>query len=739
MTDAQATTDTARRRIPPALISGFWLILLPLALAGFGIWQLDRSVDARQAVQANVQDITRSLDEIRPIAADAPGTMIRFEGGRSFPASMAVAQLENALGETELVQTVAEIRHPFAYVTIAGGVLALLGGAVGLLGSSLAGLSARRSRDQLVRSFTWLRITLPFFLAAVMLGLGFAGVGATVFETLTLPFWGNLSGNAVKLGLIGIILAGVALYCAITAVRGLRRVFALVEPEPIIERARVVTEHEAPALWTFVRNLATRMEAGAPDTIVVGLTSGFYVTESRLLLLPEERLIEGRTLHMPAPMLELLDTAEIAAIVGHELAHFAGEDTRYSQRFVPIYSSLQRSLDALYRADINGDFGIAAGLRLGYHALSRFDTAVAHWSRLREFEADRHGSAVSGTGGAASALVRVHIADPCVHFVLNDAFRGNEGLGPDLVAAIASVAANQGFVDPAAHLEDRQAHPTDSHPPTIQRIQALGVSVDDTLLSHATRRPDPGMASFGRRAFPSWDQLCRELSADFLRNASAVRTEYREELKTAAAGVTEPELVVHENTGPMAGAMIFIIVLFGVFLACTYLFPYEMGFGGNESHRAILTGVLGFGMLLCLAAVVFYRRRAARPLMVFTPEFLRSPWLSEPVRWDAVNGYQVYASTRFALQLYLDPNEPLPSRTRFSFYNKVKPKRHMIELDAIGIRGMKADAFSDLVGRYLVAAHARRALQEQGLDAVAVEASPRTAGEGLTRGQPSPV
>jgi len=272
---------------------------------------------------------------------------------------------------------------------------------------------------------------------------------------------------------------------------------------------------------------------------------------------------------------------------------------------VPIYFSLQRSLDALYRADINGDFGIAAGLRLGYHTLSRFDTAVAHWSRLREFEADQHGSTVSGPAGAASALLRVHIADPGVHFVLNDAFRRNEGLGPNLVAAIAETTAKRGFDDPATHLEDRQAHPTDSHPPTIQRVQALGVAIDDKLLAHATRLPDAGIVSFGRRAFSDWDQVCRELSADFLLNASAVRTEYREELKTAAAGVTEPELVVHENTGPMAGAMMFIIVLFGLFIACTYLFPYQMGFGGNESFKAILAAALGAGMLLCFAASSF--------------------------------------------------------------------------------------------------------------------------------------
>ena len=53
----------------------------------------------------------------------------------------------------------------------------------------------------------------------------------------------------------------------------------------------------------------------------------------------------------------------------------------------------------------------------------------------------------------------------------------------------------------------------------------------------------------------------------------------------------------------------------------------------------------------------------------------------------------------------------------------MKPKRRLIELDAIGIRGMKADAFSELVGRYLSAAHARRALADEDLEAGPVASS----------------
>ncbi|MFD2022059.1 M48 family metalloprotease [Pseudocitrobacter faecalis] len=47
-----------------------------------------------------------------------------------------------------------------------------------------------------------------------------------------------------------------------------------------------------------------------------------------------ERLT-GNTLYLPLTYLSLLNEAEIAAVVGHELGHFTGEDTQYSLRFAP--------------------------------------------------------------------------------------------------------------------------------------------------------------------------------------------------------------------------------------------------------------------------------------------------------------------------------------------------------------------------------------------------------------------
>ena len=713
MTNADGLDAPKRRRgLPPSVGLLFWLVVLPVMLTGFGLWQLDRSAGTHASLEGESARMNETLAEIRPIAEQTPNAILQFDGGQSYPASMAVASLEDAIWDNDLLLDVSIVRHPLAFATIAGGALAFLGGALGLLFSNVAGFRARASREALVKSFGRLRLALPFFLAALVLGLAIAFAGATLFETASLAFWGSVSGNEIKLGLAGILLAGVALYCAVTAVRGLRRVFALVSPEPIRERARVATPQAAPALWAFVGDLASRMGAELPDTIVVGLTSGFYVTENPVRILPEERLIEGRTLHMPAPLMELLDQPEIAAIIGHELAHFVGEDTRYSTRFVPIYSSFRRSLGALYGADVTADFGIAAGLRLAHHALTRFDTAVARSSRLREFEADRRSSLLGHSSGIASSLVRAQIADAPIAFVLDGAFNQRQDFGPDLVAATGRLASEQGLPGIAGHLNDRQSHPTDTHPPTIQRIEALGLAADETLIGRATRPHDCATASFGRSVFADWDGFCSALSADFLQNAELVQAGHREYLETAAASVDQDDMVLFDNAGPMAVMALVIGGLFALILACLYIFPAAMGFAHDAVATMILTAVLGTGIAMCLAFYVFLRGRAKRPLMILGPETLASHWLSTPVRWEDVVAYRVYAAQRLALHLVLGEHVRLPNRTRFSFYNKVTPKKRTIILDSFGIRGMTSNAFSELIGRYVDAAHARRALSK---------------------------
>ena len=89
---------------------------------------------------------------------------------------------------------------------------------------------------------------------------------------------------------------------------------------------QVASEDENPELWEFVKSIAQEIGAASPDNIVVGVEPTFYVTAASVRGSSEQPL-QGETLYLSLPLLRLLDTNELKAIVAHELGHFKGEDT----------------------------------------------------------------------------------------------------------------------------------------------------------------------------------------------------------------------------------------------------------------------------------------------------------------------------------------------------------------------------------------------------------------------------
>jgi hypothetical protein len=101
--------------------------------------------------------------------------------------------------------------------------------------------------------------------------------------------------------------------------------------------------------------------------VVIGLRGGFFVSSGAKLLRPGETRLEGRTLYLPLPYLPLLPSDELAAIIGHDLAHFAGADTGYSLRFLPIYAGVQRSLNAVLTAGTTNTWSLSLLTRPASH------------------------------------------------------------------------------------------------------------------------------------------------------------------------------------------------------------------------------------------------------------------------------------------------------------------------------------------------------------------------------------
>ena len=693
-----------------------WVLLVPIALVSLGIWQTQRAAETLERSRRSSVELSTTLAQVKEIAASNPNAILTFQGAgepTSLSALVAISQIQDALSQADEELEISQIRRPLVWGTIGGAVLAFLGGALGLMAASISGIRAQASQRQLIKSFQRLRSLLPFILATVVIGFSIGVISATLFEAISMGLWADFTTGSAKLFAVAIVLAVIAAYSAFMALRGLKDVFALFTPEPLVASGRVVEETEAPELWSFVRRLAGRQKALLPDTIIVGLDQGFFVTESQVRLWPENRLVTGRSLYLPAPYLDLLDAAEIAAVIGHELAHFSGEDTTYSQQFTPIYAGLWRALTALGRAD-GGRFVLYPAVKLGFHAIERFDHAVGHWSRLREFDADRNGSLLATPAGAASALIRTGIIAPAVAHILQRVYAESDDTAsddarPDLVAQTTELVTTHGWSDPMPLLEDRQPHPTDSHPPTIQRISALGIEIGDDLLRRATRQPEPGIRSSADYLFSDWAGLCRLLSRDFIDNARVMRDRRREALEKVVAGVSQ-ETVVYDNVKPMIWTMAIVAMIFAGFGLTVVFLGSQLGLGYDQFAQSVVGAITAAGAIASLLYAAFLYRGAARPLMVLTPDGLFASRLDRPIAWRNVAGYAVYASSRFALRLWLDEDAPLPKKDWRAIYSKIDRRQRIVTLGAMGIKGMKPADFSALVGRYHEAAYAREEL-----------------------------
>ncbi len=209
-------------------------------------------------------------------------------------------------------------------------------------------------------------------------------------------------------------------------------------------------------------------------------------------------------------MLPMLSRGEVEAVVAHELAHFTGEDTQFSQSFLPLLASMSRTMAAVTTRQCTRHGREAmwqpASVLAG-HVLDSFGSTVSHWSRLREFEADQAALRAGRGRDAATALIRTGLGSGLTQDALDDMFERPGHASRDVVGAVMERAAYIGFQSPARHPEDRQPHPTGTHPLTRQRIKALGIPIDDALLAEASCPVQDTSATVATSLFADWDGL----------------------------------------------------------------------------------------------------------------------------------------------------------------------------------------------------------------------------------------
>ncbi|WP_159993319.1 M48 family metallopeptidase [Roseomonas sp. 18066] len=691
-------------------------VLLPLAFSGIGLWQAGRVATTARDGAALVAALERAEAELRALAEKSPQTRVRIQD-RLQTAPVAAALVADRLDDVRRVQAVTDIRAALPFWTLLAGGLAAALGAAGLLAAIVIGRLGRASRQALLAGFGLVRRLLPAQMAAQILLITAAALLALGFETAGLWHAGSLSQGDIKLMGVALFLGLGALVVLVQALRQLRAAWRLFTPDPLTVFGRRLDPAQAPGLWTRIEKLAAAAGATPPDHLVVGLTEGFFVTSSDVALQPGEEKLEGRTLYLPLPQMAMLDAAESGAIIGHELGHFTGEDTEYSRRFVPIHAGVLRSLEAVAASE--GGNGLNSiltrpALLLGAFFLQQFDHAVHHWSRLREFAADAVGARVTSAPAAASALLRSSAIAPRIHEVLVAARDAPGARGSrDLLAEMLAAAAERGLDDPSRHLEDRQPHPTDTHPPDSQRLASLGQAVTPALLARATRPVVAAEAGL-EHAFADAPGLMRQLSDELIQRLRSRDAAMAEALQEAAGAVQAEARLFYPNTraqGFFLGGVGILFALGAVF--CAALWQGIVGSGPVD--RAVPVAGVALVLLAALMGLATWilLRRARHPFLRLTPDGFgvpegpEIPWLHvADLAFQVTNG-------RLRSNFLIRPRLPLPLKLgkgmKLGSHNGLRE----VALHSYAAQGLTPQAFADLVVTYWRAAQARAELSER--------------------------
>jgi Zn-dependent protease with chaperone function len=382
-----------------------------------------------------------------------------------------------------------------------------IAGAVGIgliFGIAMFGLLARSSRTMLVLLFLpGLYLTLIVLVALIALhaGLLIAALYYVCALAGRIPIGIMIAiGIGAVLGIIAIIQGAFgAVRRAETTVLGKSRKLEVGDP-----------------LRGFLEHLTKQIGTAMPENVVVGFTPNFFVTEAKVRCLDGE--LNGRTLYLSLPLARILTQPELGAVLGHELGHFEGSDTKFSRWFYPIYRGTGQALSGLNKVSQGED---AAGLALLpaisalRYFLDRFATAESRLGRQREIAADAVGAKVTNPRACASALMKVHAFAPLWTNLYKEMREMLEQKKQFINASSywASKVAlglqrNPNFVAEIDTSTTDVGHPTDTHPPLGVRLKALQVPLEVVVADAAQCSPlHPAI-----ELIPEHDEIEKELS-----------------------------------------------------------------------------------------------------------------------------------------------------------------------------------------------------------------------------------
>lgn len=696
------------------------LVMFPLFLAGIGGWERQRASESNNDLIDYSADVAIAKRQLQALAAQDPAALVDL-GEEHISVPLALTRLDKIDAELPTAHRVNGIMRTLAPWVIGLGLLAAFIGMVALVGTHWAGLRAQQSRERLLQVFSLGSPLLPYVVVSHVMAMAATVALALSYEGLAMWHLGHLGSGEIKLMAVLGVTVAFCVYSIWLLLKQLPNMLAMFKPDPLEMFGLAVTHKQAPALWDHVNELAGTLGALPPEHIVVGLAQGFYVTSSDATVLPAHISLRGRTLHVPLLHLGLLNREEIGAVIGHELAHFAGADTDYSLRFLPIYDGVNRSLEALLDTLQASDFFQGRLMRpsfmYGVFFMQRFDQAVNRWSRERELLADAAGAALVGNAAAASALLRVSALQPHLEEALLaqcDPAHERDVIG----SVLAALQALELQVPPQA-LEVHQPHPTDSHPSNGERLNALDVPLDEALHS-ATRTVDADAASRQIDAcFNAPREVREQLSHDLIARAASENTAHTHLLESMAA-YTQGEHALHEG-GQWRGALMVVLAVPFVLLG---LWAMSRPWLAPERLKGTPLSALGAGAAIGGIALIFLwlglRRfkRAPQTALRLTPEHFVFANFAQPLPIDHIADVSLQFMQGIWVTVDLTPEAPLPQLRKTAFgvpgarVNK-KKRQVLLQLAQLCIDNKKIEPCEGLllITGYINASLARKILQ----------------------------
>ncbi|MFT0213033.1 M48 family metallopeptidase [Pseudomonas sp. F1_0610] len=682
-----------------------WLLALPLALTVYGSFQYWRISDGLDTYHRVVEEIAETQQMIN----QTPDAQIAFDNKEVVPAKEYLASLKHSLTNNQGYILSIKARAYLSMTTALTGFIALLLGGLAMFLCNYSGRRARQSRDELLKAFVLCRKLLPFILSGQTTLIGLSIIGLMSYEVIW--FISNFKMNAGAGKLLLLALAAIA-FIAWYIIKGLfklRQSFAMFESEPAEVYGQIISRTQAPALWQWIDGIAQKVGTQSPDNIIVGLTDCFYVT-SHAITLNGKQAVEGKTLYFPLIYTAVLSHQEATAVIGHELGHFTGEDTTYSLNFAPIYSGLHQSIFNVVNQveDHYSKLIMSSSIYLGLYFLEQFDFAVNHWSRIREFEADKVGASVSSTSAVSTSLLRISAVNEAIDAVFEQVYSGKLATD-DLLASVMHTLREKGVADAQQFLEAATTHPSDSHPQTQQRITALGESTTPELLAIASRPIDESDYSTIEHLFTDAKQLSMELTAALLNTVTEHKEQYTENLKSIISEVNAPAEVMLAESRRLFWVM---AVLGGFFCLVAIIAAITTMFSSPAMH-AIWLGLL-FGFVAYIS-----RNRGKAPLLIFRNFQLESEYLAQPYPVYNIADYEITLSNGFYGVTFIlagDAQEPQFKKTnRYFKYQKAK-KKIVIQMAGARIyqqKKLSLEELAEVVHKQIWAAYAQHELDKQ--------------------------